>query len=89
MRAIIILVLLISCVNCYRILGVFPFPSKSHYFVTSALMKGLAEDGHEVTMIAPFLEKKQIKNYKEVLLENSWIRYEKCEIFVISFKKCQ
>lgn len=35
-------------------------------------MKGLAEEGHEVTVISPFKQNKPIENYKEVFLEISW-----------------
>lgn len=56
----------------YKIVGIFPAPSKSHYYIGHALMKGLAAQGHEVTVISPFQEKKPIKNYKEVFLEHSW-----------------
>ncbi|XP_044754963.1 UDP-glycosyltransferase UGT5-like [Coccinella septempunctata] len=40
-----------------KILGVFPFPSKSHYAMGNSLLKELAKRGHEVTMIAGFEEK--------------------------------
>lgn len=35
-------------------------------------MKGLADEGNEVTVISPFKQNKPIKNYKEVFLEHSW-----------------
>lgn len=79
MLLILILLLAASCANCYKILGVYPCASKSHYYVGQALMEGLANDGHEVTIVSPFTEKKTIKNYKEVLLEHSWREYEKGE----------
>lgn len=56
-------------VDAYKILGVFPMVARSHYIVGNALMKGLADAGHEVTIISPFQEKNPIKNYKEVYLE--------------------
>ncbi|XP_044753278.1 UDP-glycosyltransferase UGT5-like [Coccinella septempunctata] len=43
-------------VECAKILGVFPFPSKSHYAMGNSLLKELAIRGHEVTMIAAFEE---------------------------------
>lgn len=49
----------------YRILGVFPVPSKSHYYVGEALMQGLAERGHEVTLISPFQSSNPINNNNE------------------------
>lgn len=77
--SIIVCSLLYQSVNTYRILGVFPAPSKSHYYVGQALMQGLAEKGHEVTIISPFKEKSPIKNYNEVFLENSWEMSRKSE----------
>lgn len=35
-------------------------------------MKGLANEGHQVTVVSPFKVNAQIKNYNEVFLENSW-----------------
>lgn len=55
----------------YRILAIATVPSKSHYYITHALMKGLAEEGHDVTVISPFKVKNPIRNYKEIYLENS------------------
>lgn len=56
-------------IGAYKILGVFPTLARSHYIVGSALMRGLAEAGHEVTMISPFAEKNPPTNYTEVHLE--------------------
>jgi len=63
--------IIVSNVSGYKILGVFHPPAKSHYIVGHALMKGLAEAGHEVTIITPFKEKNPIKNYEEVYLKHS------------------
>lgn len=54
----------------------FPTPSKSHYFVGISLMKGLAEKGHEVTLLAPFEEKQPIKNLKTIHLKEVFDYYE-------------
>lgn len=35
-------------------------------------MKGLAKEGHQVTVVSPFKQQTPIKNYNEVFLENSW-----------------
>lgn len=58
----------------YRILGILPVPSKSHYYIGHNLLKGLAQQGHDVTVISPFKEEKPINNYKEVFLENVWVK---------------
>lgn len=63
----------------YRILGIFPSPSKSHYYVAHGLMKGLAEHGHDVTMISPIKAYKPIQNFTEVFIENSYDLYLKCK----------
>lgn len=77
MQFLLLTVLFASCVQSYKILGVFPFPSRSHYHVGHSLMKGLAEDGHEVTVVSAFIQNRPIENYKEILLEHSWNRFEK------------
>lgn len=55
-----------------RILGVFPFFARSHYILGSTLMKGFAEAGHDVTIIAPFTEKNPPKGGKwnEIMVDN-------------------
>lgn len=68
-------------VNCYKILAILPVPSKSHYYIGQNLMKGLADDNHDVTVISPFKEKTRIKNYKEVFLEHTWAESRKCNAF--------
>uniref|UniRef100_A0A336LRS6 CSON001689 protein n=1 Tax=Culicoides sonorensis TaxID=179676 RepID=A0A336LRS6_CULSO len=40
--------------DAYKILGVFPTMSKSHYILGSAIMRELAERGNEVTVLTPF-----------------------------------
>lgn len=76
-KVLLLLHYLTASINCYKILGVFPCPSRSHYAVGHALMKGLADDGHEVTMVSPFSQNQPIKNYTEVLLEHSWAGYKR------------
>lgn len=49
-------------------------------------MEGLAQDGHEVTMVSPFTPKKPIENYKTVVLERAWDEYEAGKlVFEIQF----
>lgn len=40
--------------------------SPSHYITGSALMKGLAAAGHEVTVISPYPQAKPLKNYRDI-----------------------
>lgn len=63
--------MVLSDVSCYRILGVFPNPAKSHYLVGDALMKGLAAKGHDVTMISAYKQIEPIKNFRAIHLEHS------------------
>lgn len=65
----VLFILLVNGSNGYRILGVFPAPAYSHFSLASRLMKALAENGHDVTIIAPFPEKSPPKNYREIVLE--------------------
>lgn len=87
-----VLLLTLCCVlhqnvSAYKILAFFPVPSKSHYYIGHSLMKALAAEGHEVTVISPFKEKKPIANYTEVFLESVWEESRKSNIFLIFTKK--
>lgn len=62
-------VIIVSSVGAYRILGVFPVTAYSHYVLGSRLMKGLAEKGHDVTIIAPFKDNDPPRLYREIVLE--------------------
>ncbi|XP_017040180.1 UDP-glycosyltransferase UGT5 [Drosophila ficusphila] len=57
---------LLSCVSAYNYLVVSHTAARSHYHVGSALAKGLASAGHQVTIVSPFESKKPIKNVKDV-----------------------
>lgn len=48
-------------------------PSKSHTAVNVAIVKELADRGHEVTVISPFPEKSEIPNYKNIALDEQAI----------------
>lgn len=67
---VLILAIVVNNVQSAKILGIFPMSSRSHYILGSSLLKGLAEHGHEVTMISPFEEKNPPKNsvFKNVVL---------------------
>lgn len=57
-----------TLVESYKILMVFPSFSKSHLIIASSAMKGLAEEGHEVTVVSSFPQKETIPNYRDVFL---------------------
>jgi glucuronosyltransferase len=63
------LLLLVSGSHCARILGVFPFPVKSHMFIHRVLMLQLASRGHHITEITPFIENKMVPNYTQIEVE--------------------
>lgn len=52
----IVFTLLAITVLChgYKLLVVFPMPSKSHFNLGTALARGFANAGHEVTFLSPY-----------------------------------
>lgn len=65
-----ICIVLLACgfADCYNILGLFPYAGKSHFYVFEALMKGLADEGHTVTVLSQFPQNNVHENYKDVVL---------------------
>ncbi|XP_065219000.1 UDP-glycosyltransferase UGT5-like isoform X3 [Planococcus citri] len=57
---------LLSLANSYKILGLFPFPGKSHYAVFNPLMVELAQKGHNVVNYNTFPKPHSVPNYHEV-----------------------
>jgi hypothetical protein len=53
-----------------RILGVFPVASPSHYILGNSLLKGLAEKGHDVTIVSPYDDEDPPRNgsYRSIVL---------------------
>ena len=68
--AVLCTLILVQETKCAKILGVFPIHAKSHYFLGSSLMRGLAEKGHDVTVLNTFGEKNPPKNgsYRDIIL---------------------
>ncbi|XP_044755556.1 UDP-glycosyltransferase UGT5-like isoform X1 [Coccinella septempunctata] len=64
-----VLLVLLNGVKGAKLLGVFHMPSPSHYMSCSALMKILAEKGHDVTVVAAFTDKNPPKNYHQIHLD--------------------
>lgn len=55
----------------YKVLVVIPSPVFSHYQFGSEIGKGLAaNNGHEVTVMAPFKQPKPLPNYEDLYLED-------------------
>lgn len=61
-----------------NILGLFPHPGKSHHDVFSALLEGLADKGHNITVLSHFPLKTIKKNYNDVSLQGTmplWVNF--------------
>lgn len=58
----------LSEVNSLRILGVFPYQGKSHFFVFEPYLLELAKRGHDVTVISYFPRRNAIENYTDISL---------------------
>ncbi|CAH0556951.1 unnamed protein product [Brassicogethes aeneus] len=57
------LLLQIALGQSAKVLLVFPVPSSSHHILGTSLAKGLANAGHDVTLVSPYVDKnKQIEN---------------------------
>jgi len=61
----------VAMIRGAKVLGVFPFPARSHLMVQKALMFELARRGHEVTVVSFFPENKVTPNYTEIELKTS------------------
>nr|XP_023012474.1 UDP-glucuronosyltransferase 2C1-like [Leptinotarsa decemlineata] len=71
---VLIVLLQMTCFgNCFNILVVFPMPAPSHFILGNALARGLAEAGHDVTMVSPYEDKNPPKNgkYSNIVLEGN------------------
>lgn len=66
------LVLLIGSSESARILGVFPTPSISHQVVFHALVKDLAERGHQLTILTPNMMKTDNSNITQIDLNGAY-----------------
>lgn len=69
-----LLVLFLTCVTftCgLKILGIFHHPGKSHFDVFKPILVGLANKGHQLTVISHFPLKKPINGYKDISLANT------------------
>ncbi|XP_039309137.1 UDP-glucosyltransferase 2 [Solenopsis invicta] len=57
----------LSVCNGYRLLGIFPLQSKSHFGMFEQLMKGLARKGHQVDIVSSFPLEKSYPNYTDLV----------------------
>uniref|UniRef100_A0A1Y9H2G3 UDP-glucuronosyltransferase n=1 Tax=Anopheles dirus TaxID=7168 RepID=A0A1Y9H2G3_9DIPT len=65
------LALVVTHAESAKILSIFPTMSKSHWIVGSTLMKHMAAEGHEVTVISPFPMKNAPPTYRHVGIEHT------------------
>lgn len=66
---VLLLIYFTTPLQCYNILGIFIHPGKSHFDMFYPLMRGLAENGHNITVISHFPDKNPLPNYKDIVLE--------------------
>lgn len=74
----VIILNLITLINCYNILGLFPHPGKSHFDAFEPLLKKLANKGHNVTVISYFPQKVPIVRYKDINLRGTEDPFVEC-----------
>ena len=60
----------LTLANAYKILGVFPMQSKSHFAIGNSVMKSLVVEGHEVTIISPYPSKKPQPNIRDISISD-------------------
>ena len=69
MKSVINFIVLIGClnfINGYKILGLFPHPAISHFRFFEPILHGLAEAGHNVTVVGLFGWDNAPENYKDI-----------------------
>lgn len=62
---------LVDTTESLRVLGLFPHPGVSHFHFFHPIMRGLAEAGHDVTVVGHFPDKNPPANYKDLLLSKT------------------
>jgi hypothetical protein len=68
-KLLVVELLLVAGTHGARILGMFPFPARSHTIIHRALMLELATRGHEVTEVTPFPESQPVHNYTNIAVK--------------------
>jgi glucuronosyltransferase len=54
-----------------KILGLFPIAAPSHAAVSFAIVKELAQRGHQVTVLSPYPQEKPIPNYTDIAVHKT------------------
>lgn len=60
------LLALICQINGFKVLGVLPIGSSSHFAIGNSILKSLHQAGHEVTSISSFPKKKPVDKYRDI-----------------------
>lgn len=66
-----VLLLLCAVTHGYKILGLFPHPAISHFQFFQPILRGLAEAGHDVTVVSHFPDKSPLAHYKDLPLHST------------------
>lgn len=61
----------VTSVDAARVLGIFIHPGRSHFESFHPVMNGLAEKGHDVTVLSYFGNSSSHPNYKEILIDGA------------------
>lgn len=72
----VLIVSFLATAEGYKVLGVLPFISKSHFSIGHSILSSLLEAGNEVTVISPYPQKKQVKNYHDVDFSSSLVQFQ-------------
>lgn len=70
---VLIVTLFVGCTNSLKILGLFQHPGVSHFHFFHPIMRGLADAGHDVTVVSHFPDKNAPSNYKDLVLKKTEI----------------
>ena len=60
----------LSIANSYKILGIFPFGSKSHFAIGNGVMNSLLDAGHQITMVSPYPRNVKTLNWRDISLKS-------------------
>ncbi|XP_050079134.1 UDP-glucosyltransferase 2-like [Anopheles maculipalpis] len=67
------LLIVLASGHGYRILGLFPHPGLSHFKVFHPIMRGLANEGHHVTVVSYFPDDNPVPGYHDLRFEGQEI----------------
>lgn len=66
----------VSLIDGYKVLGVLPFGSSSHFAVGHSILKSLLDAGNEITVISPFPKKTLTENYRDISIKDVLDKHE-------------